>query len=64
MRECNYCTLTRIKKRSKAKGLTVTIQPGTLSTDGIYVHVHKSTEEPNESNRVAWLMEASEECDC
>jgi len=67
---CNFCTLQRMRKRARKKGLRIVtrrIQPKSREDwgmGGLDIHLLKKGEKPTNDNRKAWFMELTAHCVC
>lgn len=69
---CNYCTLSRIRRRAKNEGKIVTVIPDTSSQlGGINVYIHpikimimELPEKKREKYSAVWFMSISDHCVC
>ena len=69
---CNYCSLSRIKRRAEDDGFKVTIIPDSqdgLAANGMAVYVHSpDVTDPAKAEGdkywTAWMMEVTDHCVC
>lgn len=69
MKDCNYCTFQRIKKRAKKEGKKVTIRKASGPLGGVDIFVHPTGIKPEgflsrAEYFEAWFMELPDKCAC
>lgn len=71
MSECNYCTISRMKKSAQLKGKRVVVIAQRKNTSlaknfpkGVDIHLLGKGEKPSRENWVAWLAELLDHCVC